>query len=358
MPSLLPWVPLLALPVDAEVAETPQSTALSSKFRRQRTHQAVGDFLHNTLSSPTVTTIEDVQWMDDASADLLPRARRFGRSRLPGSSASPGNPSPGDIDREPGDPGETIDLQPLDSDAAYRLALAATEDSPMLQHRLMSLIDQSGGNPLFLLELLDHTEGTEDLPDSVEALVSARIDRLDLELRRLLRYSAVVGVTFDQDLVAETAGDAVPEARQPTSWDRLSEFIEQDDGQLRFRHSLYRDVAYEGLPFRLRRQLHERIGSVIEARSGDHPEEQAELLSLHYLRGEDFDKAWHYATLAGDEARSSYANVEAAEFYLPAGPSWPAAGCRRFRHRSLPVFPRRSPTSWNWPDCTTRPTGR
>ena len=80
----------------------------------------------------------------------------------------------------------------------------------MLQHRLMSLIDQSGGNPLFLLELLDHTEGTEDLPDSVEALVSARIDRLDLELRRLLRYSAVVGVTFDQDLVAETAGDAVP----------------------------------------------------------------------------------------------------------------------------------------------------
>ena len=57
---------------------------------------------------------------------------------------------------------------------------------------------------------------------------------------------------------------------------------------------------------------------MIEARSGDHPEEQAELLSLHYLRGEDFDKAWHYATLAGDEARSSYANVEAAEFYRRA----------------------------------------
>ena len=188
----------------------------------------------------------------------------------------------------------------------------------MLQHRLMSLIDQSGGNPLFLLELLDHTEGTEDLPDSVEALVSARIDRLDLELRRLLRYSAGSRSHLRSGPGRRNGrrrGSGSPPADQ---LGRLSEFIERDDGQLRFRHSLYRDVAYEGLPFRLRRQLHERIGSVIEARSGDHPEEQAELLSLHYLRGEDFDKAWHYATLAGDEARSSYANVEAAEFYRRA----------------------------------------
>lgn len=316
-PFLLPWVPLLAVPMDVEVAETPESTDLSSKFRRRRTHQAVRDFMRSILSSPTVTTIEDVQWMDDASADLL-RELVGSVAETPWLICVTRQPEAGGYQREAGDPGETIDLQPLDSEAAYRLALAATEDSPMLQHRLKSLIEQSGGNPLFLLELLDHTEGTEDLPDSVEALVSARIDRLDLELRRLLRYSAVVGVTFDQELVAETAGDEVPEARQPTSWDRLSEFIEQDDGQLRFRHSLYRDVAYEGLPFRLRRQLHERIGSVIETRSGDHPEEQAELLSLHYLRGENFNKAWHYATLAGDEARGSYANVEAAEFFRRA----------------------------------------
>ena len=57
---------------------------------------------------------------------------------------------------------------------------------------------------------------------------------------------------------------------------------------------------------------------MIEAHAGDHPEEQAELLSLHFLRAENFDKAWRYSTIAGEEARSSYANVEAAEFYRRA----------------------------------------
>ena len=316
-PSLLPWVPLLAVPIDAEVPETPETAALSSKFRRQRTHEAVRDFMRTILAVPTVATIEDVQWMDDASTALL-QAIIESIAESPWLICVTRQPEKGGYGRGTKDPGDTIDLQPLDSDATYRLALTATEDTPMLQHRLMSLIEQSGGNPLFLLELLDHTEGTEELPDSVEALVSARIDRLDLELRRLLRYAAAIGVIFDPDLLAETAGDAVPEAHQPTSWDRLAEFIEPDHGELRFRHSLYRDVAYEGLPFRLRRQLHERIGTVIEAHSSDHPEEQAELLSLHFLRAENYDKAWRYSTIAGEEARSSYANVEAAEFYRRA----------------------------------------
>ena len=70
-PSLLPWIPLLAVPLDAEVPETPETTALSSKFRRQRTHEAVRDFMRTILPAPTVATIEDVQWMDDASTALL-----------------------------------------------------------------------------------------------------------------------------------------------------------------------------------------------------------------------------------------------------------------------------------------------
>ena len=89
-------------------------------------------------------------------------------------------------------------------------------------------------------------------------------------------------------------------------------------GGFRFRHALIRDAAYEGLSFRRRRELHQRVGEVYERRHADSPDEVSELLSLHFSLAKDLERTWRYSLLAGERAKEKFANVEAAEFYRRA----------------------------------------
>jgi tetratricopeptide (TPR) repeat protein len=83
---------------------------------------------------------------------------------------------------------------------------------------------------------------------------------------------------------------------------------------LRFRNAIVRDVAYEGLTFRRRRSLHALVGETIE-RFAEDPTDEAEILSLHFLRADDAARAWRYSHVAAERAAAIYANVEAATFY-------------------------------------------
>ena len=101
-----------------------------------------------------------------------------------------------------------------------------------------------------------------------------------------------------------------------------------------FRHALLRDGAYDGLTYRLRRELHGRVADFLLSAAGDDPEEWAHSLSLHYLSAQRFEEAWRYSLVAAEKARSVYANVEAAEFYeraLTSARRLPAVGRARGR---------------------------
>ena len=69
--ELVPWVPLLGAPLDAEVESTPEVDDLDPSFRRARLHGVLGSLLGGLLDSPTLLVFEDVHWMDDASTELL-----------------------------------------------------------------------------------------------------------------------------------------------------------------------------------------------------------------------------------------------------------------------------------------------
>jgi len=100
---------------------------------------------------------------------------------------------------------------------------------------------------------------------------------------------------------------------------RLAEFVRTDDrGWVWFRHDLVRVVAYEGLPFRTRRELHERVGESILRRVGDNVDDVVPLLSLHFYRANRHREAWRYSTAAGDQAKAVYANADAAKLYRRA----------------------------------------
>ena len=100
---------------------------------------------------------------------------------------------------------------------------------------------------------------------------------------------------------------------------RLKDFVvEEGRDSYRFRHALIRETAYNGLPFRRRLQLHERLGRSIERRHGRRAATRAELLSLHFHRAHSYEKSLHYSRIAGDRARAKSANIEAAAFFRRA----------------------------------------
>lgn len=327
-PDLTDWLPLLGVPLDVQLPATRATSELDEQYRKGRLEDVVTELVSRVLVSPTVLVVEDGHLADEASADLLRRlAARAGacpwlvlvtrREQPAGFSAEP---SPALLSLRPG---------PLSPESARDLVRTALVHHPLPHQALDSLVARGGGNPIFLEALVQEAERSgslADLPESVEGLVTSQIDRLDRADRTVLRYAAVLGTVVDEDtlrtlLVEHAPGWSDDERRELAAGSsrtlrRLPRFFVEEDGRLRFRHTLIRDVAYEGLAFSRRQMLHDRAGSVIEAASG--PEPQSELLSRHFFYAGRFDKAWRYSVLAGERARTKFANAEAIDFFQRA----------------------------------------
>jgi tetratricopeptide (TPR) repeat protein len=133
----------------------------------------------------------------------------------------------------------------------------------------------------------------------------------------ILRYASVLGASFDPAMLEEVVRDDVD--FDEGVWNRLSALLRPEDpGKYRFRTTLVRDAAYEGLPYRRRRALHNRVGETIEANAGVSTEEELGTLALHFHEAQRWDKSWNYCRQAGDRALRIYANVEASRFYEKA----------------------------------------
>ena len=301
-PDLDRWFPLLADVFDLEADQTPETAPLEGAFRRQRTSLLVEEVLERVVDEPMLLVVEDVHWLDEASGDVLRHLEQVG-ARHPWFLVSTRREEPSTFA-----PQRTIALGPLGEDdvlAAIRSVLAA---APLPPVRERALVERSGGNPLFLEGLLrDDADG--DLPESVEALVAARVDRLGHDQRRALRSAAVLGASFDPALLQAIDPTVVPGS--------IADLLEAEGGgRLRFRHQLVRDVAYEALPYRERRRLHRLAGEHLEsARSQDG---SLELLSLHFFRAEEYRKAWRYSHRAGRSAARKHAHADAVVLYQRA----------------------------------------
>ena len=324
-PELVPWTPLLAAPLDVDIETTPEVDELDRSFRRARLHGVVGSLLGSLLDSPTLLVFEDVHWMDEASSELL---RHLGTqlSSRPWLTCTTRRPTSGGFAAAEGTPplpAMTLRLEPLPPEDAKALVLAAA-DRALSDEDVRAIAERAAGNPLFLQELAadeQPREEAEELPETVEALVATRIDRLAPADRALLRWASVLGPSFSAAVISDVLADDASAASDSEAWDRLAEFIERDPevaGGFRFRHALIRDAAYEGLSYRRRRELHARVAEVVERRYGEAADDAAELLSLHFQRAGRPDETWRYSVIAGHSAQDKWSNVEAAEFYRRA----------------------------------------
>lgn len=310
-PSLLPFTPLVAAVVDAQVPLTPESDAVEAKFRKAYQEEQTARLLASLVPGTLLLVVEDLHLMDDASVDLLRHLGTLAIDRPWLVVMTTRNREALD-----GLDAHRLELEALPDDVIDVVVKLATDDFPLPPHELAAVSRRAGGNPLFVQELLEATRrdgNVSALPDSIEGLMAVQIDRLQPHERRILRIAAVLGARVDPQVLNELLRleDIEIESVQSV----LTEFLEPDGDSLRFRHTLARDAAYEGLPFSRRQLLHGLAGQVIEQLAGDQRDNAADLLSLHFMQARNFERAWRYARVAGDRARDIHAQVAAAEFY-------------------------------------------
>jgi class 3 adenylate cyclase/tetratricopeptide (TPR) repeat protein len=279
---------------------------------RDRLHEGWIDFVSELAADrPVVLLVEDVHWAEEPLLDLLERLARDARGPLLLLlTARPDFAQPGAWGARMD--AETIWLEPLPAQMAASLvsALVAAE----LPRRVRELVvERAEGNPFFVEEVLGSLIDTGvleranggwiahelppgfEIPDSVQAVLAARIDLLGEAEKAALQAAAVIGRTFWTSPVYELVEGLEPDLRLLETRDfvrRRAGSSLEGEVEYAFKHALTREVAYGSLTRRERAHLHADLASWLERRGRD---EDSPLLARHYaeaVRPEDVDLVW------------------------------------------------------------------
>jgi class 3 adenylate cyclase/tetratricopeptide (TPR) repeat protein len=311
-PDLQPLLPLVADVAHIELEPTHASKDIQPNFRGERRAAILVALLEAIHGRELIFAIDDAQWADEASSELLRALERACVDRWPMIIVR--RDQSGGFEPQTA---RTLHLAPLDADAMRALIDIATEAAPLRSHDVAEVIRRAGGNPLFAMEILRAVREVGSLdavPETLEAAIASQIDALDPAARTVLRFATVLGRSFSRTML-EALLAAEGRADTLAAIDRLGEFLEAEgESRFRFRNGLLRDTIYEGLSFRLRTRLHRTAGETME-KLAHGPATNADELALHFSRADDLERTWRYSRIAAERARESHANADAARLY-------------------------------------------
>ena len=291
---------------------------------------------------PVLTVVDDVHWADAASVDLLrdivdhlaDRRLMLLLSHRPDARPPPVTRASHSV--MPLAPLSTEEIQALVSGLFGRMDETA---SARVQQFVAT---RAGGNPLFVEEIVRNLVATgvifrrgdqwtctgacetADIPPTLHGLLLSRVDQLPADARRLLQEAAVLGMEFDETLLAAvaTGGASIGAALDRlVQSDLIREFARGRDGRrYRFTQALVHEVVYENLLMARRSELHERAGRALEDAVGPEPSRLSDLEALghHWSLAPDKARGARYLMAAGDRARAVYANDDAISHYQRA----------------------------------------
>jgi predicted ATPase len=233
----------------------------------------------------------------------------------------------------------TINLAPLTDEETARLISSLLERAVLPAETQRALLERAGGNPLYAEEfvrlLADRGElrgAVEEMPDSVQALIAARLDTLSAERKSLLQDAAVVGKVFWAGALAEMGNREPREVELALHELARKELVRpvrtssmQGEAEYGFWHLLVRDVCYAQIPRAARATRHRAAAAWLERKAGERAEDLADVLAHHYLQALELARAAgqaaeteeleastiRYLALAGERALSL--DVERAE---------------------------------------------
>lgn len=272
------------------------------------------------VDEPLLLRVEDLHWADELSLDVLERLAplvRHSRSLVVATYRSDevrsGSPLATWRSRVLGQRfAEEVPLPRLDRAGIVRLAAALLGETPS-SNFVDELAVRSNGIPLYIEELIA-AGGSRTVPDTIAEAVRDRSERLDAIAREVAGAAAVIGCSFEFDLLVDVMGraeDPVDSGLRELCDHHL--LVRLSDTKFDFRHALLRDALYDDLPLPARRRMHAAVAAASE-RAGirrSYLSEQYELAQLP-------DRAFPHAIAAAHDASRLSAHREAAELYARA----------------------------------------
>jgi class 3 adenylate cyclase/tetratricopeptide (TPR) repeat protein len=281
-----------------------------------------------TRDVATVVIVEDLHWIDAASEEFVEALADavVGATTLLVVNFRPGFAAPL-MQRTHY---RQINMPPLPATQAAILLQDHFGNDPSLALLSRNIIERAQGNPFFLEELVNalvergdfegekgayRLKGGIDsipLPSTVQAVVAARIDRLEENAKKVLEIASVVGREISISILDAVAGLAAAELSEAAQHLRQAELLYDvppfEQRLLAFRHPLIQEVAYRSLLHERRRELHSKVSQAIESLFKDHAEERASLLAYHLEQ-------------AGENLKAAQQNMRAAVWIGSNDPS-------------------------------------
>jgi tetratricopeptide (TPR) repeat protein len=325
-----PFQELLSLKVDDEDFQK-----LEPKEKREKIFEAIRDLMIRlSQEKPLVLAIEDLHWMDKTSEEFLNYLIGW-LANTPILLILLYRP---EYTHQWGSKSyyTKIGLDQLGIESSSELVRAILEEGEVAPELKQLILNRAAGNPLFMEEftqtllengsiekrdkefVLSRKASDIQIPDTIQGIISARMDRLEDNLKRTMQVASVIGRDFAFRILQTITG-----MRQELKSYLLNlqglEFIYEKrlfpELEYIFKHALTQEVAYNSLLQKRRQEIHERIGRAIESLYSERLEEFYEALAFHYGRSDNKVKAIEYLDLANQKAVELSAMEEAKAYF-------------------------------------------
>ncbi|MDP9295668.1 MAG: hypothetical protein M3O88_03085, partial [Actinomycetota bacterium] len=264
--------------------------------------------LHAAAGDPLVIELDDLHWADDVLVEAI-EGLRDALTRAPVLLLCTARPE--FLERHGGwgagwTNATTIGLEQLNVDETGRLLAELLAQVVLPAAARDSLLERAGGNPLYALEFARmlseqiRGDGSEEIavPESVQAVIAARLDAIPPELRSLVLDASVVGTSCWPGALAEL-GEREPSFVREDAEALVRRGVFEPSGtsafegepEYLFTHALIREVAYGRIPRVQRARRHLAAGNWIERRSGERSEERSEILATHFATAVELGEA-------------------------------------------------------------------
>ena len=308
---------------------------LQPQQKKERTFEAIRDLLvRESENKPLVLAVEDLHWIDKTSEEFLNYLIDWLANNhillillyRPEYTHTWGSKSYY----------IKIGVDQLSNRSSAELVQAILEGGEVVPELRELILNRSGGNPLFVEELTHSLLGNGsiqrkdhqyvlarkasdiEVPDTIQGIIAARIDRVEESLKQVMKVASVIGREFAYRIL-QTIMEMREELKSSLTNLQGQEFIYEKslfpELEYIFKHALTQEVAYNSLLLKRRKEIHEKIGNAIEKLYTNRLEEYYELLAYHYARSDNREKAVEYLDWANQKAAKLNAMKEAKAYF-------------------------------------------
>jgi len=335
--SMKDWLPLIGEIMSVKFEMNDLVRNLDNSLKMQKFYDIVLELLvFISRESFLSIVIEDYHWSDNSSSELLNYiCRNTKKERI--MFLIPYRPI-----------SDKAGIKEIEASVKHKLKELSEEETGELIENLLDvenidkemknlIMKKSQGNPFYVEELvksfieqnyiakekggwsLNRKAEEIALPNSVEEVILSRIDRLDLKEREILQSASVLGREFDMNLLSSLCSDKklLVSSMNVLKQLDLIKTDEENEKKFFFKHILTCETAYNTLSFAKKRETHEKAGRLLEKKEKDRALNLG-MLSYHFHKAHNREKALRYSLEAGEKSKVVYANDEAIEFFSRA----------------------------------------